>query len=48
VSVLQQERERRKAQSRKGAAGGRSLVGSALASISEAGEGDTGGRKQVR
>jgi hypothetical protein len=48
VSVSQQERERRKAQSRKGAAGSRSLVGSALASISEAAEGDTGGRKQVR
>ena len=47
VSVSQQERERRKAQSRKGAAGSRSLVGSALASISETAEGDGGGRKQV-
>ena len=44
---MSQERERRKVQSRKGAAGSRSLVGSALASISEATEGDGGSRKPV-
>lgn len=48
VTVSLQERERRKMQPRKGGAGSRSLVGSALASISEAAESDrVGGRKQA-